>query len=51
MIEIPMPPEGIDCKARWDNTEALEELAAFIAAEPSPEKIIEFFGSEEGASL
>lgn len=51
MIEIPMPPEGIDCTARWDDSEALEDLVVFIAGQPSPEKIIEFFGSEEGAAL
>lgn len=51
MIEIPMPPEGIDCIVRFDDTEALEDLVAFIAAQPSPENIVEFFGSKEGTAL
>ena len=51
MIEIPMPEEGIDCTVRLDDTKALEDLGAFVCAEPDPDRIIEFFGSPDGASL
>ena len=51
MIEIPMPPEGIDCTARWDDTEALEDLIAFIRTEHSSQDDIQFFRSPDFAAL
>lgn len=49
MIEIPMPPEGIDCTVRADYSSFWKELAEFV--EPFPEKFIEFYNSPEGTAL